>query len=153
MYKVKCYKDILALEANNSVPTRIITMLKEELVRVKDWCDEFSEASIEEFHTDDYDFGYIAIFEGNETDQEIEAIGLTDGLEAILPEVAYNYFIDGEKWTKIIVIYNDSYSMSVWLKNCDIFDSYVQLFEEDEEYTMTIKATKTTEGLIGAGDF
>ena len=32
MIKVKCYKDILDLEANNTVPKRIITMLKEELV-------------------------------------------------------------------------------------------------------------------------
>lgn len=132
MIKVKCYKDILALEANNSVPARIITMLKEELVRVKEWCDEFSETSLEEFHTDDYDFGYIAIFEGNETDQEIEAIGLSDGLEAILPEAAYNYFINGEKWTKIIVVYNDSYSMSVWLRNKDTFDIYVTNDEESD---------------------
>ena len=132
MFKVKCYKDILTLEANNSVPARIISMLKEELVRVKEWCDEFSETSLEEFHTDDYDFGYIAIFEGNETDKEIEDIGLYDGLEAILPEVAYNYFIDGEKWTKIIVVYNDSYSMSVWLRNTDIFDSYVTNDEESD---------------------
>ena len=125
MIKVKCYKDILVLEANNSVPARIITMLKEELARIKSWSDEDCETSLESFHTDDYDYGYIAIFEGTETDQEIEDLGLTDGLEAILPEVAYNFFIEGQKWTKIIVIYNDSYSMSVWLRNTDIFDSYV----------------------------
>ena len=133
MIKVKCLKDILDLESNKTIPNSIIAMLKEELVRVKEWCDEFSEVSLEEFHTDDYDFGYIAIFEGNETDQEIEAIGLSDGLEAILPEAAYNYFIDGEKWTKIIVVYNDSYSMSVWLRNTDIFDSYVVTDDDSDE--------------------
>ena len=85
MIKVKCLKDILDLESNKTIPDSIIAMLKEELVRVKEWCDEFDETSLEEFHTDDYDFGYIAIFEGNETDKEIEAIGLSDGLEAILP--------------------------------------------------------------------
>ena len=133
MIKVKCLKDILDLESNKTIPDSIIAMLKEELVRVKEWCDEFDETSLEEFHTDDYDFGYIAIFEGNETDQEIEAIGLSDGLEAILPEAAYNYFIDGEKWTKIIVVYNDSYSMSVWLRNTVIFDSYVVTDDDSDE--------------------
>ena len=133
MIKVKCYKDILDLEANNTVPERIITMLKEELVRIKSWSDEDCETTLETFHTDDYDYGSIAIFEGTETDQEIEDLGLTDGLEAILPEVAYNFFIDGEKWTKIIVIYNDSYSMSVWLRNTDIFDSYVVPNDDGDE--------------------
>ena len=133
MIEVKCLKDILDLESNKTIPNSIIAMLKEELVRVKEWCDEFDETSLEEFHTDDYDFGYIAIFEGNETDQEIEAIGLSDGLEAILPEAAYNYFIDGEKWTKIIVVYNDSYSMSMWLHNTDIFDSYVVTDDDSNE--------------------
>ena len=135
MIKVKCLKDILDLECNKTIPDSIITMLEEELVRVKEWCDEFDEVSLEEFHTDDYGFGYIALFMGNETDQEIEAIGLSDGLEAILPEAAYNYFIDGEKWTKIIVVYNDSYSMSIWLRNTDIFDSYV-INERDSEESL-----------------
>ena len=133
MIKVKCLKDILDLESNKTIPDSIIAMLKEELVRVKEWCDEFDETSLEEFNADDYDFGYIAIFEGNETDQEIEAIGLSDGLEAILPEAAYNFFIDGEKWTKIIVVYNDSYSMSMWLRNTDIFDSYVVTDDDSDE--------------------
>ena len=133
MIKVKCLKDIFDLESNKTIPDSIIDMLKEELVRVKEWCDEFDETSLEEFHTDDYDFGYIAIFEGNETDQEIEGIGLSDGLEAILPEAAYNFFIDGEKWTKIIVVYNDSYSMSMWLRNTDIFDSYVVTDDDSDE--------------------
>ena len=133
MIKVKCYKDILSLEVNKAVPDRLITMLKEELVRIKSWSDEFNETSFEEFHTDDYDYGYITIFEGTETDQEIEDIGLTDGLEAILPEAAYNFYFDGEKWTKIIVIYNDSYSMSVWLRNTDIFDSYVVPNDDGDE--------------------
>ena len=134
MIKVKCLKDILDLESNKTIPDSIIDMLKEELVRVKEWCDEFDETSLEEFHTDDYDFGYIAIFEGNETDQEIEAVGLSDGLEAILPEAAYNYFLDeNEKWTKIIVVYNDSYSMSIWLRNTDIFDGYVIADDDNDE--------------------
>lgn len=132
MIKVKCLKDILDLESKQMIPNSIITMLKEELVRVKEWCDEFDEVSLEEFHTDEYDFGVIIIFEGNETDQEIEAVGLSDGLEAILPEAAYNYYLE-EKWTKIIVVCNDSYSMSVWLRNTDIFDSYVVPNDDGDE--------------------
>ena len=41
-----------------------------------------------------------------------------------IPEASHNYYVDGEKWTKLIVVYNDSYSMSFWLKNCSLFDSY-----------------------------
>ena len=136
MIKVKCLKDILDLESNKTIPDSIIAMLKEELVRVKEWCDEFDDTSLEEFHADNYDFGYIVLFMGNETDQEIEAIGLSDGLEGILPEAAYNFFIDGEKWTKIIVVYNDSYSMSMWLRNTDIFDSYVVTDDDDSDEDM-----------------
>ena len=36
MIKVKCLKDILDLERNKTIPDSIITMLKEELVRVKE---------------------------------------------------------------------------------------------------------------------
>lgn len=133
MIKIKCLKDIL--DNKDKLPESIMTMLKEELVRVKSWSDEFNETTLEEFHTDNYDYGYIVIFEGTETDKEIEDIGLSDGLEAILPEVAYNYYIDGEKWTKIIVIYNDSYSISLWLKNSDLFDSYVATDEENVGYS------------------
>lgn len=133
MIKIKCLKDIL--DNKDKLPESIVTMLKEELVRVKSWSDEFNETTLEEFHTDNYDYGYIVIFEGTETDKEIEYIGLSDGLEAILPEVAYNYYIDGEKWTKIIVIYNDSYSISLWLKNSDLFDSYVTTDEENVGYS------------------
>lgn len=132
MIKVKCLKDILDLESKQTIPDSIITMLKEEFVRVKEWCDEFNETSIDEFNTQDYDFGAIIIFEGNESDQEIEELGFYDGLEAILPECAYNYYLE-EKWTKIIVVCNDSYSMSVWLRNTDIFDSYVVPDEDGDE--------------------
>lgn len=125
MIKVQCLQDIEALDNENRLPSLIIKYLKEELERIKSWFDEFNETTLEDFHTDDYDYGYIAIFEGNESDEEIEELGLSDGLEAILPEAAYNYYVDGEKWTKIIVVYNDSYSMSLWLRNTDIFDSYV----------------------------
>lgn len=125
MIKVQCLQDIEALDNENRLPSLIIKYLKEELERIKSWSDEFNETTLEDFHTDDYDYGYIAIFEGNESDEEIEELGLSDGLEAILPEAAYNYYVDGEKWTKIIVVYNDSYSMSLWLRNTDIFDSYV----------------------------
>lgn len=132
MIEVKCYKDIIKLTMMGIVPTRIIEMLKEELSRIKSWSDEYNEVSFTEFHTDDYDYGYIALLDGNETIDQLKSIGLSQGWEGIIPEVAYNYYFDNEKWTKIIVVYNDSYSMVFYLRNSNQFDSYATT-EDDSD--------------------
>ena len=88
------------------------------------WADEDKEYSFEEFNTDIFDYGYIVLLEGNESREDYIYLGLSEGLEGVIPEASHNYYVDGEKWTKLIVVYNDSYTMSFWLKNCDIFDSY-----------------------------
>lgn len=136
MIEIKCFKDILILAKKNIVPKPILNMLKQELVRIKSWSDEYNETSLTEFHTDDYDYGYIAILDGSETGEQIKSLGLSDGLAGVIPEIAFNYFIEGEKWTKIIVVYNDSYSMSFWLRNCNLFDSYATTDEDSVDYTI-----------------
>lgn len=125
MIKIKSMKDIENLRSENSLPKELLALLSEELLAAKEWSDEFNESTIEEFNSEDYDFGYIVILDGTETVAELEQdIGLTGGLDQVIPEVAINHYISGDKYTKLIVVYNDSYSMSIWLKNNDMFDSY-----------------------------
>lgn len=135
MIEVKCYKDIIKLTMVRILPSRIIEMLKEELVRIKSWSDEYNEVNFTEFHTDDYDYGYIVLLDGNETCDQLKSIGLSEGLQGIIPEVAYNYYFDNEKWTKIVVVYNDSYSMVFYLRNSNQFDSYATT-EDDSDMNM-----------------
>lgn len=135
MIEVKCYKDIIKLTMVRILPSRIIEMLKEELVRIKSWSDEYNEVNFTEFHTDDYDYGYIVLLDGNETCDQLKSIGLSEGLQGIIPEVAYNYYFDNEKWTKIVVVYNDSYSMVFYLRNSNQFDSYATT-EDDGDMNM-----------------
>lgn len=135
MIEVKCYKDIIKLTMVRILPSRIIEMLKEELVRIKSWSDEYNEVNFTEFHTDDYDYGYIVLLDGNETCDQLKSIGLSEGLQGIIPEVAYNYYFDNEKWTKIVVVYNDSYSMVFYLRNSNQFDSYTTT-EDDGDMNM-----------------
>lgn len=124
MIEIKCKKDIDILKDNKNIPEELIRHISEEFVVLKSWCDEDDQDSIEEFHTDNYGYGYITILEGNETNEEIQKLGLSEGLEGIFPEDAVNYQFGADKYTRIIVIYNDSYSMSIWLKNSNLFDSF-----------------------------
>lgn len=124
MIEIKCIKDIEVLKAIEGIPALLVEMITEDLVILKKWSDEDDEVSMEEFNTDDFGYGYIVVLEGNESAEEIKNVGLTEGLEGTIPEAAYSYFIDGEKWTRAIVIYNDSYSMSFWLRNSNIFSKY-----------------------------
>ena len=88
--------------------------------------DEDDEDTLEEFDTDYTGNGYIAILDGSESIEVIEGkLGLTGGLDEVIPESAENFFIGSDKWSRVIVIYNDSFGMILWLKNYDGFDSYV----------------------------
>lgn len=124
MIEIKCLKDIEALKARKDIPAALVEMVNEDLAILKKWSDEDDEVSMEEFNTDDFDYGYIVVLEGNESEEDIKNVGLTGGLEGTIPEAAYSYFINGDKWTRAIIIYNDSYSMSFWLKNSNIFSKY-----------------------------
>ena len=69
----------------------------------------------EDFDADDFGYGHIAIFDGTEDKQDYEKIGLTGGLEEITPETVEEQLIGGIKWSRLVVVYNDSYSMILWL--------------------------------------
>lgn len=124
MIEIKCFKDIEVLKASKDIPALLVELINEDLVILKKWSDEDDEVSMEEFNTDDFGYGYIVVLDGNESEADIKNVGLTEGLEGTVPEAAYSYFIDGDKWTRAIVIYNDSYSMSFWLRNSNIFSKY-----------------------------
>lgn len=117
-------KDINILESKQILPHQLITMLREELKAIREWADEDHTSTMEDFNTDDYGYGYTAILEGNESKSDLDHLGLVCGLNGIIPEAAENYYFEGDKWTRIIVIYNDSYTMVFWLKNCQKFDDY-----------------------------
>lgn len=125
MIEIRCLDDIISVEEKQALPKRLIALLTDDLHTIQDYVDECEEYSFEEFNTDYMDNGYIAVLEGNESRSDIvDTLGLTGGLDDVIPETAENYTIDGDKWTRIVVVYNDSYSMIIWLKNYDGFDSY-----------------------------
>lgn len=126
MIEIYSLNDIKKLEEQKLAPSKILSLITKELEAIYNWSDEDHETDFESFNAKDYGYGYIAIIEGTETPEEIKAIGLSDGLEGVVPEAAFNYYCDdSNKWTRIVVIYNDSFSMSFFLKNCDLFDSYI----------------------------
>ena len=49
-----------------------------------------------------------------------------------IPEAAVNYYWGEEKWTRVIVIYNDSYSMLLWIKNYEGYDSYTSAWPDEQ---------------------
>lgn len=124
MIEIKCMEDIRNLSAKAVIPEEIVEKISKELVIIKKWSDEFNEVDMENFNTDDFGYGYIVILEGNESEEDFKDLGLMDGLDGVIPEAAESYYINDEKWTRVVVIYNDSYSMSFWLKNCELFNDY-----------------------------
>ena len=125
MIKIKCLGDIEELEKAQTCPQPLTDMLYHDLEALHEWADCDHTSTIEDFYADDYDLGYIAILNGSESVQELEdGIGLTGGYEITIPESAEIYHWGAEKWIRVIVIYNDSYSMVLWIKNYNGFDSY-----------------------------
>lgn len=124
MYEVKCLDDIKQLANGFRVPNQMIALLMQDLSTIKEWEDQDHEYTLENFNTDYTNNGYIAILEGNETPLEIEQLGLTGGLDHVIPEDATIYYMEDDKWVRSIIIYNDSFSMIVYVKNYDGFDSY-----------------------------
>ena len=135
MKKIQCIADIRALEQSHSVPAELIEHIFQDLKVVYEWSVPDQEVTFEDFHTDEYDYGYIAILEGTESTEELEReLSLTGGYENTTPESAEIYHWGTDKWVRVIVIYNDSYSMVLWIKNYDGFDSYELSHNEINHY-------------------
>ena len=125
MIKIKCLGDIEELVMEHTYPTPLTDMLYHDIEALHEWADYDHTTTLEEFYADDFDFGYIAILNGTESTQELEdGIGLTGGYTSTIPEAVNNHYWGGDKWSRVLVIYNDSYSMILWIRNYDGFDSY-----------------------------
>lgn len=125
MLEIKCLNDIKRIAEEQILPNIMIEYFLNDLKVIKQWDDVEHEWTLENFNTDHTNGGYIVFLDGKETLAELEGIGLTGGLTQIIPEDALVYHIEGDKYVRSVVIYNDSYAMICWLKNFDGFDSYV----------------------------
>ena len=130
MIEIKCLADIANAKENKSICDELAEMLRKDLMVIKDYCDEDGEYSIETFHTDYFNNGHIAIVDESTTNEQILELGLTGGLQETIPEAVVNYTINSTKWTRAVVIFNDSFGMILWLKNFDGFDSWEMPVEE-----------------------
>ena len=115
MEEVKRIGDIEKLRKEGKLPNELIEKVEDDLHIVHEWSDIDEECCFEDFDADDFGYGHIAIFDGTEEKQDYEKIGLTGGLEEITPETVEEQLIGGIKWSRLVVVYNDSYSMILWL--------------------------------------
>ena len=115
MKEVKRIGDIEKLRKEGKFPDDLIEEIEEDLHIVHEWSDIDEECCFEDFDADDFGYGHIAIFDGAEEKQDYEKIGLTGGLEEITPETFEERLIGDIKWSRLVVVYNDSYSMILWL--------------------------------------
>ena len=124
MIEIRCLKDIADALENKSISEELAKMLRKDLIVIKDYCDEDGEYSIETFHTDYFKNGHIAIVDEETTSEQILELGLTGGLSETIPEAVVNYTINSTKWTRAVVIFNDSFGIILWLKNFNGFDGW-----------------------------
>lgn len=134
MLKIKCLKDIEKLKEEHTLPSELTDFLLHDLHSVHRWADYDHLYDFETYHTDMTDNGYIAILDGTENKEELEQeIGLTGGYENTIPETVNLHKFGPDKWCRVLVIYNDSYAMILWIKNYDNFDDYADEPAEQEE--------------------
>ena len=134
MLKIKCLKDIEKLKKEHTLPSELTDFLLHDLHSVHRWADYDHLYDFETYHTDMTDNGYIAILDGTENKEELEQeIGLTGGYENTIPEAVNLHKFGPDKWCRVLVIYNDSYAMILWIKNYDNFDDYADEPAEQEE--------------------
>lgn len=112
MLFVKCYRDLEELSQGGQLYALFVQQLEEDLRVIHEWADEDQEYSFSDFHTDVLQCGYIAILECAE---ELEALGVSGGLDGLVPETEEWYSFGQEEWVRLVVIYNDSYSMIFWM--------------------------------------
>lgn len=115
MHKIKCVDDIERLRKDLVLSKELLVELEKDLHVVHEWSDMDEECDFFDFNTDDFGYGYIAVLEGEDGLKEYEDIGLTGGLEEVVPETSDEYLLDSEQWTRIVVVYNDSFSLILWM--------------------------------------
>ena len=130
MIEIRCLKDIADALESKRISEELAKLLRKDLMVLKDYCDEDGEYSIETFHTQYFDNGHIAIVDETTTNEQILELGLTGGLSETIPEAVVNYTINSTKWTRAVVIFNDSFGIILWLKKFDGFDSWELPVEE-----------------------
>lgn len=130
MIEIKCLADIANAIKEKRISEEFAELLRKDLLTIKNSCDEDKEYSLETFHTDYTNNGYIAILFGNESQDDIINLGLTGGLAEIIPEAVIKHTINNIIWTRAVVIYNDSFAMILWLKNYNGFDEWEMPKEE-----------------------
>jgi len=127
MLKIKCLKDIDKVKKEGVLPPKLTEFLIHDLHSVYVWADYDHQYDFETYNTDMTDYGYIAILDGTEKKEELEKeLGLTGGYENTIPEAVNLHRFGRDKWCRVLVIYNDSYAMILWIKNYDGFDSYAE---------------------------
>ena len=89
MIEIKSVGDIKALE-KKAVPKQIMDLITDELKAIHAWADGDKEYPFEEFNTDIFDYGYIVLLEGNESREDYIYLGLSEGLDGVIPEASHN---------------------------------------------------------------
>lgn len=130
MIEIKCLADIASAEESKSISKELAELLRKDLLTIKNYCDEGDEYSIDTFHTDDAGNGHIAIVDEATTNEQILELGLTGGLQETIPEAVVNCTINSTKWTRAVIVFNDSFGMILWVKNYDGFDSWEMPIKE-----------------------
>ena len=128
MIKIKNLQQIKKLTLRTDLPEELVNYLSQDLYSIYLWTNYDKIIDFENFHTDLANNGYVAIMDGNETREELETeIGLTGGFQQTIPEEVQIHYFEGSKWRRVLVIYNNSYAMILWIHQYEGFDSYADL--------------------------
>ena len=125
MIKIKNLDAIERLIEKSDLPSDLFPFLLRDLYNIYLWTGFNNRMDFRDFDADLANNGYIAVLEGKEKKKELEQeIGLTSGFKATIPEEVQIHKFGENTWRRVLVIYNNSYAMVLWIKNYDGFDSY-----------------------------
>ena len=125
MIKIKNLDAIERLIEKSDLPSDLFPFLLRDLYNIYLWTGFNNRMDFRDFDADLANNGYIAVLEGKEKKKELgQEIGLTGGFKATIPEEVQIHKFGENTWRRVLVIYNNSYAMVLWIKNYDGFDSY-----------------------------
>ena len=111
MQKIKCLQDISDLRRSKALSQEMLDGLEADLRIIHEWADEYTERSFEEFHTDDFLCGGIVVFETCADLDQMEELGVSGGIDALVPETLQKRLFGNESWLRMNVTYNESYAV------------------------------------------